>query len=108
MITSQRLLSIEAQLENLHEQTANAKEELKKSFPHEQELKEKEARLALLNVELDMDGKKNTPQQQTAVAKSVRTAIAKTDKPSILDNLNNCCLPDKEKPDKQKNTELCM
>lgn len=104
----QRLTSVEVQLENLYEQTANAKEELKKPFPHDQELKQKEARLALLNVELDMDGKKNAPQQQAEVAKSIHTAIAKSDKPSILDNLSTCRLPENRKPDKPKNTELSM
>lgn len=104
----QRLTSVQAQLENLHEQMANAKDELKKPFSHERGLNEKEARLALLNAELDMDGKEDAPRQDAAVAKSERAAIAKSDKPSILDSLNVHRPQEKEKPDKQKNTELCM
>lgn len=44
-------------MENLKVQLKNAKEEAQKEFPQEEELEEKVARLAELNVLLDMDKK---------------------------------------------------
>ena len=47
------------QLEALKVQLASAKEEVEKPFPQEEELKKKLARLAELNILLDMDKKEN-------------------------------------------------
>ena len=47
------------QLENAKVQFANAKEEVKKPFPQEEELQRKSMRLAELNSLLDMDKKEN-------------------------------------------------
>jgi chromosome segregation ATPase len=51
-----RLEGMKAQLENYNKQVEAAKEELAKPFPQEAELAEKEARLALLNADLNIDG----------------------------------------------------
>lgn len=51
------MLRWQDELENLKVQLKNAKEEAQKEFPQEEELKEKVARLAELNVLLDMDKK---------------------------------------------------
>jgi len=52
----ERLEGSKSQLENLEKQVAAAKEELAKPFSLEDELKTKEARLALLNADLNIDG----------------------------------------------------
>lgn len=60
------LVSSKEQLETLHQQLADAKAELGKPFPQEQELAEKSARLAQLNAELNMDdGKDEKSVEQT-------------------------------------------
>ena len=53
------LRDTEAQLEHTRDQLASAKEEMEKPFPQEEELKKKLARLAELNILLDMDKKEN-------------------------------------------------
>lgn len=53
------LVSEREQLEHTKAQLASAKEEVEKPFPQEAELQEKMARLAELNVLLDMDKKEN-------------------------------------------------
>ena len=50
-----RLSDAQAQLENLHQQKAAAKDELGKPFPLEQELKYKMDRLIFLNTQLNLD-----------------------------------------------------
>lgn len=52
-----KMLRWQDELENLKVQLKNAKEEAQKEFPQEEELEEKVARLAELNVLLDMDKK---------------------------------------------------
>lgn len=54
-----RLRNCREELQNLHEQVENAKAELLKPFPREAELNEKQARLDILNSELNMDKKEN-------------------------------------------------
>jgi hypothetical protein len=53
---TKRLEGAREQLEGYEKQAAAAKEELEKPFPQEAELREKEARLALLNADLNIDG----------------------------------------------------
>ena len=55
----QRLQNCREELQNLNEQVENAKAELLKPFPREEELREKEARLDVLNAELNMDKREN-------------------------------------------------
>ena len=74
----ERLRSVQEQLENLYNQQAAAKAEVGKSFPQEQELAAKTARLIELDMELNLDGK-GQPQPEQAIAKSAR--------PSVLDRL---------------------
>lgn len=51
----QRLEAVKNQLDNLYQQQAAAKAEVGKPFPQEQELRDKSARLAELDVLLNMD-----------------------------------------------------
>ena len=74
----QRLESVKAQLDNLYQQQAAAKEEIGRPFPYEDELREKSARLTELDTLLNIDSKA-PGQQETIVAKSTR--------PSVLEGL---------------------
>jgi hypothetical protein len=53
---TKRIEGAREQLAGYEKQAAAAKEELEKPFPQEAELREKEARLALLNADLNIDG----------------------------------------------------
>jgi predicted nucleic acid-binding Zn-ribbon protein len=55
----ERLDGAKSQLENIEKQVEAAKLEVKKPFEQEDELQEKEARLALLNADLNIDGDGN-------------------------------------------------
>lgn len=72
-----RLISVQAQLENMYQQQKAAQAEVGKVFPHEEELRVKTARLTELDSLLNMDGHKPQPEQ----------AIAKSSRPSVLDKL---------------------
>ena len=74
-----RLASVQAQLDNLHQQQEAARAEVGKPFPHEQELREKSARLAALDMALNIDGRGRSQPEQSAITKSER--------PSVLDRL---------------------
>ena len=74
----QRLEAVKNQLDNLYQQQAAAKAEVGKPFPQEQELRDKSARLAELDVLLNIDGHKH-PAPEAVVAKSSR--------PSVLEGL---------------------
>ena len=74
----ERLQTVQGRLENVQAQLATAKAELGKPFPQEAELKEKSARLAELNAELNIDDR--TPMEQAA-----ENVVAK--RPSVLDKL---------------------
>ena len=76
----QRLQSVQKELENLYNQQAAAKVEVQKPFMQEQELKEKTARLVVLDRELNMSAMRSAPSRDTAT-------IAKRERPSILDSL---------------------
>ena len=88
----ERLAAVRAQLENLFEQREAAKAEVGKPFPREDELKEKSARLAELDVLLNIDG--GVRQTEQTVAKSAR--------PSVLDSLKRPRPPREKSPDKDK------
>ena len=79
----ERLRSVQEQLENLYNQQAAAKAEVGKPFPQEAELKEKSARLAELNAELNIDDR--TPMEQAA-----ENVVAK--RPSVLGKLKAPCV----------------
>ena len=74
----ERYKTVQGRLENVQAQLATAKAELGKPFPQETELKEKSARLAELNAELNIDDR--TPMEQAA-----ENVVAK--RPSVLDKL---------------------
>ena len=75
---SQRLEATKAQLDNLYQQQAAAKEEVGKPFPYEDDLRVKSARLVELDTLLNMDGRGRS-QPESVIAKSAR--------PSVLDSL---------------------
>ena len=74
----QRLEATKAQLDNLYQQQAAAKEEVGKPFPYEDDLRVKSARLVELDTLLNLDGKGRS-QPESVIAKSAR--------PSVLDSL---------------------
>ena len=74
----QRLEAAKAQMDNLYQQQAAAKEEVGKPFLYEEELKSKNARLVELDTLLNIDGK-GSAHDEAVVAKSTR--------PSVLDHL---------------------
>ena len=57
--TGKRQTEAEQKLENVRRQLATAREEAEKPFPKEEELKEKQARLAELDALLSLDGKRD-------------------------------------------------
>ena len=74
----QRLEAAKAQLDNLYQQQAAAKEEVGKPFFYEEELRSKNARLVELDTLLNIDGK-GQAHTESVVTKSTR--------PSVLDHL---------------------
>ena len=74
----QRLEGVKAQLDNLYQQQAAAKEEVGRPFPYEDELREKSARLTELDTLLNIDSKAPGPQE---------TIVAKSTRPSVLEGL---------------------
>ncbi len=74
----QRLEAAKAQLDNLYQQQAAAKEEVGKPFSYEDDLRVKSARLVELDTLLNLDGKGRS-QPESVIAKSAR--------PSVLDSL---------------------
>ena len=102
-----RLARVQEKLDSLYAQMETAKAELGKPFPQEQELKEKSARLAQLNIELNIDDR--TPMEAMAeIADSepeVRPAVrAKSERPSVLTKLH-APLPQRDSHPKQNETE---
>ena len=102
-----RFARVQEKLDSLYTQMETAKAELGKPFPQEQELKEKSARLAQLNIELNIDDR--TPMEAMAeIADSeleVRPAVsAKSERPSVLAKLH-APLPQRYSHPKQNETE---
>lgn len=93
----QRLQSVQKELENLYNQQAAAKLEVQKPFTQEQELKEKTARLAVLDRELNMSAMRSAPSKDTAM-------VSKQARPSILDSLKKQT-PKSTIPPKKSKTE---
>lgn len=93
----QRLEAVKNQLDNLYQQQAAAKAEVGKPFPQEQELRDKSARLAELDVLLNIDGHKR-PAPEAVVAKSSR--------PSVLEGLKRPVPRNPEKKPKHHEQEV--
>ena len=74
----QRLEATKAQMDNLYQQQAAAKEEVGKPFSYEDDLRVKSARLVELDTLLNLDGRGRS-QPESVIAKSAR--------PSVLDSL---------------------
>ena len=84
-----RLNGVKTNLENYESQLKAAQEEVQKPFPQEEELKEKSARLAELNADLNMDGHRS--QQQETEKTDADDRVAKQARPSILARLQQPC-----------------
>lgn len=92
----QRLASVQAQLENLCQQRDAAQVEVGKPFPQEEELQVKSARLLQLDMELNMDRRTG--------ARAGQAAIAKSERPSVLEKLREPAqrgMPDKDHKKKE-------
>ena len=102
-----RLARVQEKLDSLYAQMETAKAELGKPFPQEQELREKSARLAQLNIELNIDDR--TPIEAMAELSDdepeVRSAVSvKSERPSVLAKLH-APLPQRDSHLKQHETE---
>lgn len=102
-----RLARVQEKLDSLYAQMETAKAELGKPFPQEQELREKSARLAQLNIELNIDDR--TPIEAMAELSDdepeVHSAVsAKSERPSVLAKLH-MPLPQRDSHLKQNETE---
>ena len=83
------IANAENRLENLLQQQTAAQAEVEKPFPQEEELAQKSARLAELNVQLDVDEKHHEPEME-------ETPDEESARPSVLAALNE--KSDKEEP----------
>ena len=77
-----RMAVQQSRLDNLYAQIETAKAELGKPFPQEEELRQKSARLAQLNIELNIDDR--TPMEQLA---EEAPTVAKSSRPSVIEKL---------------------
>lgn len=101
----QKLAESEQKLDTVQEQLAHAKEEVKKPFPKEEELKDKLERLSELNALLNMDAKKpatalHTEEEQKKEEPSLHDKISAM-KQSREEHLS-------ENVDKGRQSEVCM
>jgi N12 class adenine-specific DNA methylase/adenine-specific DNA methylase len=97
-----RLTAVQGKLDSLYSQMETAKAELGKPFPQEDELRSKAARLAELNIALNIDDK--TPLE--AMAEEAPSAeIAKSAKPSVLQKLHSYGTQSKSEPKRMKEEE---
>jgi len=97
---AERLNTVQGKLDSLYSQMETAKQELGKPFPQEAELKAKSARLAELNIALNIDDK--TPLEAMAEEAPPRGEVAKSAKPSVLQKLHSYDKPSKTEPKKSK------
>ena len=81
-----RITAAENELDTLKQQQAAAQVEVAKPFPQEDELRVKSARLAELNIALNIDDK--TPLEAMAEEAPSRAEIAKSARPSVLQKLH--------------------
>ena len=82
-----KLEDVKSQLESYRNQIKVTEEELSKPFPYADELKEKSARLAQLNVELTISerGQNQTPEQENSPTEHENPEI-KSDDPQKIEN----------------------
>ena len=79
----ERYKTVQGRLENVQAQLATAKAELGKPFPQEAELKEKSARLAELNAELNIDDRTPMEQAEENVVAKRPSVLGKLKAPSV-------------------------
>ena len=99
-----RLATVQSKLESLYSQMETAKQELGKPFPQEDELRVKSARLAELNIALNIDDK--TPLETMAEETPPRAEIAKSARPSVLKKLHSYERSNKAEPTKKHKEEV--
>ena len=97
---AERLATVQGKLDSLYAQMETAKQDLGKPFPQEAELKQKAARLAELNIALNIDDK--TPLEAMAEEAPPRAEIAKSVKPSVLQKLHSYGIQSRTEPKKSK------
>lgn len=98
-----RLATTQSKLESLYSQMETAKAELGKPFPQEDELRVKSARLAELNIALNIDDK--MPLEAMAEEDPPRAEIAKSAKPSVLQKLHSYDKAGRTEPTKKHKEE---
>ena len=103
-----RLKTTREALENLNHQLEEAKAEIGKPFPQEEELREKSARLAELNAQLNIDekGGDSIEKKPALINAHADHSLARKERPSVLARLKNP-LPPRVKPcdEKSKNRQ---
>jgi hypothetical protein len=87
----ERLESEKTYMKNLHKQLETAKEELDRPFPQAKELEEKSARLAELDILLNMDNKQPSEQeeQETQIAFMEELIVTGETKKSHLESMKD-------------------
>lgn len=99
--------STRSQLENTYAQIENAKAELGKPFPQEEELQTKSARLTELNIALNIDDR--IPIEQIADSADMDVAVtAKRERPSVLAKLNRPLECSTDAPAKARSREEAL
>ena len=98
-----RLATTQSKLESLYSQMETAKAELGKPFPQEDELRVKSARLAGLNIALNIDDK--MPLEAMAEEDPPRAEIAKSAKPSVPQKLHSYDKAGRTEPTKKHKEE---
>ncbi len=83
----QRLEEVKSQLSNYHSQVKATEEELQKTFPYADKLREKSARLAQLNAELTMQERPQPPVQETPSVEAVTSTVVNSS-PSLDEAVN--------------------
>lgn len=99
-----RLATVQSKLESLYSQMETAKQELGKPFPQEDELRVKSARLAELNIALNIDDK--TPLEAIAEEVPPKAEIAKSARPSVLQKLHSYDKTSKAEPIRKHKEEV--
>lgn len=97
----ERLQSVRDKLDSLYVQVEQAKAELGKPFPQEEELRQKSARLAELNAELNIDDQ--MPMERQAEETPI---TAKSARPSVLEKLRSQPAPVKSDGKKKHHEEV--
>ena len=98
------MTSQKAYLDNLYAQVKEAKAALGKPFPQEDELRVKSARLAELNIALNIDDK--TLLETMAEETPPRAEIAKSARPSVLQKLHSYDKTSKAEPIRKHKEEV--